>query len=235
MSTRSLLLAPLAIVAISLVAMATASRVYWGYWFRPPSSEGTAACLASLDRFTSNRPGGPAASGPAALMREAASVNYLSGEIPLGRLAAALVRRQLIPASSEPVAPSLLPAITASLAAAGVLRTGDPGYPNAGRLQGHIAVGRNSCGQPIVLAALNGSEASNDHYPYYEAAFDVSPRGELVLSRLRFYWFDFAGIEGLLGCLTAVAVAVPLLFIWLLMVAFRVLAPLWSRTPPTAA
>ena len=235
MSTRSLLLAPVAILAITLVAMATASRVYWGYWFNPPSSEGTAACLASIDHFTSIRPGAPATSGPAALVRAAAQVNYLSGEIPLGRLAAALVGRQLIPASSEPVDPSLLPAITASLAAAGVLRTGDPGYPNAGRLLGHIAVGRNSLGQRTVLAALNGSEASNDHYPYYEAVLGFSPRGELVLSRLRFYWFDFAGIEGLLGCLTALAVAVPLIFIWLLMVAFRVLARLWSRTPRTAA
>jgi hypothetical protein len=47
------------------------------------------------------------------------------------------------------------------------------------------------------VAALIGGEASNDHHPYYEVVAEPTQAGGLKIKRLRFYWWDLAGLEGM--------------------------------------
>lgn len=77
---------------------------------------------------------------------------------------------------------------------------GESGYDHAKTLWGHVVAGHDAQGNQILVAALWGGEVSNDHRPYYEAAFTQSLTGELHLVRVRHYWWDFAGLEG--GVLT---------------------------------
>ncbi len=235
MFKRLLFLAPLAILAFALAAVALASRLYWGYWLTPPSASGAAACLASVETFTTYSRNAPPSSGSVALLHAAAQADYTSGENPRGRVAAALAQRRLLPSSPTASDASLRTSITSAIEAAGALKLGSPGYPYATDLYGSVAVGRDLQGKHVVVAAFSGGEVSNDHYPYYEAVLAVSPNGQLSLSRLRFYWYDVAGIEGLLGCLTAFIVAVPLLLLWLVTVTFHLVNIFWRRHARRAA
>ena len=91
---------------LPLLLTLVGSRLYWGYWFTPPSANDVVASLVHVERFTSAWPVG---SGAAALKICVGEVNYEPGDDPLGRVAAALVARRLLPASDQPVDSSLIP------------------------------------------------------------------------------------------------------------------------------
>jgi hypothetical protein len=181
---------------LPLLLTVVGSRLYWGYWFTPPSPNDVTASLVHVERFTSAWPAG---SGAAALKECAADVNYEPGDIPLGRLAAILVARRLLPASDQPVDPSLVPRMTAVLAGRGLLWPGEAGYTSATTLIGHVATGKDATGKRLVVAALRGGQLSNDHYPYYEVLFSIPSSDRLELRRFHAYRFDIAGLEGAFG------------------------------------
>jgi len=143
-----------------------------------------------------------------------------AGDWPIANLPSALVRQGLEPRSSEGVPSALLTAIRRTLESRGALVEGESGYPHAKELWGHGAIGRNVQGAEMVVAALWGGEVSDDHHPYYEAAFASSPTGELKPLSVRQYWFDFAGLEGIAhwlaafaGCIVGVIWSVAYLFL----------------------
>jgi hypothetical protein len=197
MSLRRYLSYSLAIPIMALLAAALTGRAYWGHWFSPPSSDSTVRVLSQLDTFSSVW-SASSASGPEALLAAGRDANHTAGESPYARLPAALIAAGLRPTSSAPVPAHLLPGVIAALREAGELREGAAGYPNAADLHGHLAVGRSPGGEAVVVAALGGREASKDHYPYYEAVLSEGPNGSLAPRHLRFYWYDVAGLEGIL-------------------------------------
>lgn len=121
MKPRFLLATFLAIPVITAVAICIAGRMYWGHWFAPPALDDTVAALTSIQRFSEFSASEPilGESGPTALMSEVTNANDGLGESPAGRLPAALVRRNLIPTSSEPVDPWLRHTVIRTLATGG--------------------------------------------------------------------------------------------------------------------
>ena len=173
------------------------SYFYWGYWLRPPCSGSIVDDVVSVDRFSTFSWDGNVSSGRIAMLEAAATTNSISGDDPRGRLAAALVTRNLTPASSDSVDPLLLPSAVAALSSAGKLLPGSPQYPDPAKLHGSLAQATTRAGNRILLAALTGGQASNDHYPYYEGVFALDTGNHLSLQRLHFYYWDFAGLEGI--------------------------------------
>lgn len=91
-----------------------------------------------------------------------------------------------------------------ALESAGALAEGETGYTHAKELWGHMAVAQNTQGMEIVVAALDVGEVSNDHHPYYEAAFTSSyeaaftssPTGELTPLEIRRYGSMWLALKG---------------------------------------
>jgi hypothetical protein len=71
------------------------------------------------------------------------------------------------------------------------------------------------------LPACLGGEVSNDHHAYYEAAFAISPTGELRLLKWRRYYYDFAGLEGIAHWLAALAGGMAAVIAWTITAAVR--------------
>jgi hypothetical protein len=216
---------------VFLLSTCLTSRLYWGYWFTPPSSNGTVRHLAELTSFTSFWQH-TSQSGRSALSSGASEVNHASGDAPGGRLPAALIARGLLPSSERPVDASILRAITTALAERKLLRHGDPGYPDAAKLLGQVAVGKDRNGNELYVAALIGGEASNDHHPYYELVAEPARGDGLKIRQLRFYWWDLAGLEGMAHWIAGILATVTWLVCAGFFLAIRRAA---SRLGPTPA
>ena len=220
MNLRHLFQPVLVIPVVFLLSTCVTSRLYWGYWFTPPAAGETVRQLSELTSFTSFwRSGG--GSGRAALQRAAREVDYTSGEAPGGRVPAALVKRGLLPASEQPVEESILRAFTAALAERGELRQGNAHYRQATELHGHIAIGKDQDGRDLYIAALSGGEVSNDHRPYYEMVATPVGSDRVTINRLRFYWWDLAGVEGFGHWFGGIAGTILVSASWLLAAARR--------------
>jgi len=181
-------------IVVPLLAGALGSRLYWGHWGRPPQPDRTLESVSAVQRLSlvwddQSR------SVASTLEEIAHGVNWTPGEFPLERVPAELVRRGLRPASDEAASAALLGEVRTAFAARGLLEAGDPGYARATRLRGYVAEAVGAQGQGLLVVALVGGEASNDHYPYYEARLRRTPEG-LVIESFRRYWYDVAGIEG---------------------------------------
>jgi hypothetical protein len=216
MTLRRFLTIGLLIPWLGLAVGVAVSRLYWGYWLLPPSSHEIIEDVATVDRFSKVSWDGVYASGRLVLLEAAATANTISGEEPFGRLPRALAQRSLFPITEEPVDPSLLPAVVSALAASGNLVPASPEYPNTTRLSGNLAVAFTRAGNPCVLAALSGGEVSNDHRPFYEAAFALDATNRLIPQRLHFYYYDVAGLEGIAHWLAGGFTILVALVLWLI-------------------
>lgn len=199
------------------------SRLYRGYWLSPPRPDRTISGLRSVEQFSSFFWDGSTRSGRDALLEAAETEIWISGEDPMGRLAAALAKRALSPQTPEPVSPQLFSAVQRALGEQGLLPELRPEYPYATQVVGHLALGRDVSGQRVLVAALHGGQVSNDHYPYYEMSFVVLPDGALRTRTARRYWNDYAGVEGLahwLGAFAGLAVGVGVWTIALILTFF---------------
>lgn len=209
MRHRWLVIVLLCVPLAGLLGTLATSRLYWGHWLGPPSSDKTARHLSSLHQFTRFWYGTDPACGPEALAQAARSSNHVSGDSPYGRLAEAIVGRGLSPENSECLPASLLVEITNALRQSNRLFESGRfrgGEDDATELYGALAAGVSPTGSRMILAALTSSEVSDDHYPYYELALVQAPSGSLQIVESRFYWYDVAGLEGgahLLGGIVA--------------------------------
>jgi hypothetical protein len=222
------------IIGCSSAAALTTSRLYWGYWLLVPSADWAVSGLASTERFTTSCCGTDPQSGRTAL-REAARTEWDgAGNPPVEHLPLALIRQGVEPLTDEAVPASVLSSIRDTLDSAGALAEGEAGYTHAKSLGGHVAMGRDRQGRERIVAALFGGEASNDHHPYYEAAFERTSDGRLRLLGVRRYWFDVAGLEGfahwlgaIVGAIIGVVISCAFLFGWR--------APRWKAESLTRA
>ncbi|MFN7941609.1 MAG: hypothetical protein U0X73_08400 [Thermoanaerobaculia bacterium] len=211
---KRLLLLGLFIPLVAALAACVTSRLYWGYWLRPPSSDPTARVLRDLDSFTSIWWSPQSESGREALASAARDVNYVSGDEPLGRLPADLLSHGLSPIRPDAAPVELLGRVVSALQQARALRTGGGAHAPSD-LRGHIAVGHNAAGQMVALVALSGRELSNDHYPYYEGVLRFTDRSGLTLERLTFYYYDVAGLEGIAHWMAAALGLIATTLVWL--------------------
>jgi hypothetical protein len=189
-----------------LACMATA-RLYWGYWIFIPSANWLVAPIASVERFTTFSCCTPsdARSGASAVEAGARLPFFGAGDWPARNLPEALVIGHLLPTNADAVSATVLTEVQRRLDANGVLVAGEPGYPLAKKLWGHVAVGRGRDGGEIVASALWSGEVSDDHHAYYETLFSRSPSGDLRVVGVRQYWFDVAGLEGIAHWLAGLA------------------------------
>ncbi len=217
MRYRWLAICLLSVPLAGLLGTLATSRLYWGHWLGPPSSDQTARQLSSLHQFTRFWYGKDPSCGPEALAEDARASNHISGESPYGRLAYAIVRRGFSPENSECLPASLLVEVTNALRQSGRLlesarfRRGDD---LATELYGALAAGVSPTGGRVILAALTSSEVSNDHYPYYELALVQSSAGSVQIVESRFYWYDVAGLEGGAHWLGGIVAAIGVLVVW---------------------
>jgi hypothetical protein len=183
------------------------ARLYWGYWLVLPSAKALVTPLAFVERFTtfSCCTSSDSKSGAAAVETGAKFPFYGAGDWPEGNFPKALLAAHMLPTSEDVVSGNLLEELRGTLDADGVLVDGDPGYPLAKKLWGHVAVGKGPDGRQMIASALWGGEVSNDLHPYYEVLFSRTPSGDLRVVRARRYWFDVAGLEGIAQWLGGIA------------------------------
>jgi hypothetical protein len=193
----------LSVVICASAAEVVTSKLYWGYWTTPPSSDSTVTSLASVDRYTYFPCCAPSRSGVDAMAELAKFESRVHGDIPTGNLPAALIRRQLTPSRSVAIASDVLDQVRTTMRENGLLVDSSPEYPYADTLWGHLAVGSDRTGGTVAIAGLWSGEISNDHHVYYEAAFSISPTGQLRLLRWHRRYYDFAGLEGIAHWLAA--------------------------------
>jgi hypothetical protein len=199
---KSASIAALGTAVVCAVIGVAWSLDYWNYAFNPPSFARWVESVARIDAYEEFGPPWRDGSRPAAHLRGSRALVASSKlyqdygtDFEIGNLAFELKRQRRFPASENAVGVELFRAVCEELRSAGQLYDGEPGYPNARRLYGALALGRNRAGEEVLLAAVAGSEASNDHYPRYQALFAV--RGtKLNLVKSRRYFIDIAGIEG---------------------------------------
>lgn len=78
----------------------------------------------------------------------------------------------------------------------GILIKPDEGYGSSDLLSGIVVDALNEKGERFVLMGVRGMQLSNDHYPYYELAFEGKHRENLKFVSGQHFFFDIAGMEG---------------------------------------
>lgn len=203
---KSLGVAILCLAIVAAGAGVVFSRVYWGYWTRPPSIALWVHELRSVDAlgFVACAP-----DQPARVERVSASEVHASGasynesprDYPGYQLLAALE-----------LAGTALPQATVSAAdgqrlcdalfESGAVVKGDPGYEYASSVRGFVVTGPTASGARAWIWSAIGGEVSNDHHPVYDLEFSDAS----VLTRSHVYFEDVAGIEGARWHLVAIVV-----------------------------
>ena len=214
---RPVVLSALAAGAVCVALGILWSVGYWGYPFNSPSFASWLEPVTSVDGYEefntawqgeSNAP----REGRRALIETARFYEAYGTDFESGKLAFELQQKGRLPASDTGIRADIFKSVCRELDRSGVLYPGSPGYPDAKRLYGAIAAARARDGSNLLIAALGGSETSNDHYPRYQALFRM--RGSKPeLTEYRRYFVDIAGIEGANWWLVATAlgtVLVPL-------------------------
>lgn len=214
---RVFLVAVLVFVGATFLCSIGLSRVYWGYFFvRPPplraihelqSVEQILPLDIDFDGDYESRPGWspqflPITTTydvPAALKRLQKDSYCLSE-----RLLSALDARGLLsrdaprPVPEGTAGTSLdLVALRDVIKASGWLVEGSGSYDGGDRLFGLVIDGTRRSGERTLVLGVRGLQVANDHYPYHEFEFRVTPSGGMELRDAQRFYFDVAGIEGL--------------------------------------
>jgi hypothetical protein len=119
--------------------------------------------------------------------------------------------RGLQPTSEAGIGAETFAAAVRELERAGLLEEGHPGYRDARELKyGYMFLGTTTSGRRVLIVATHGGQVSNDHYPYYEASFELEPSGGLRLLEYTKFYYDNAGVEGCNAVFFSMAVCVVL-------------------------
>ena len=197
---RSSSLAGVASAIVAVFSGIVWSIVYWRYPFSEPTWRSWIQELGSVHSFqqvniSRNREPELGASGAAALREASERYKRWGSDFEASKLGFEVERAGWQPKLSQAIPIELFKAVCDQLDRAGVLVSGDPGYPNARVLHGFLMIGQLRDGDAVLLASISGLEASNDHYPQYQAKFTLVD-GKPRLRSARQYYIDIAGIEG---------------------------------------
>jgi len=224
------------VVVLSFLAAIGASKLYWGYYTRPPSLDRRirgierVVCLTAVG--PERRPDGSigfvtndAYRVTDGLSACRANVDRTFYDCFSERIIVALENLGKLPASLDRMSAEELAALYGHLDATGLLHDGSPGYDRAKELRGIVLEAEGKNGQHLLFVGVDGGQVSNDHYPYYEFLFHLPGQdSEPVLLSYNRLYYDVAGIEGLqwpsawliffvLGTVTLVLVMMVLLVI----------------------
>jgi hypothetical protein len=188
---------------VSAVAGMILSTVYWRYIFAPPSWTPAVAGIASVEAaqlvgYEDAPRGVDAVRGVADCAEDALAAGLLGCE---------LLKKRGLRVDDADLGRRTAREVLAQMERRKMLFDGVPGYPYARELRGLIVLAKGVDGNEYVLAALNGGQVSNDHYPQYHLLFRVDSGALRLVSSDR-YFQDFAGIEGARWWTFAVVLAV---------------------------
>ena len=189
-------------VFIAFTVALAISQNYWGYALRQPSVVTAASEVAQLHRFQAFWPEGAIGEqSPRGVEGFRTAALYGADEdpsFPLGRLPVSLAAQGLSPQSEAGIDVSHFQTAVRVLRTRGLIDRGSAGYTQraADIRYGYMLLGRTRGGREVLLVATHGGEVSNDHYAYYEAAFEWLPTGRLSLLECKRFYYDVAGIEG---------------------------------------
>lgn len=211
--SRYLIVLFISVLSCSAAAGLVASKLYWGYWYKPPALHAVRS-VRTIESFVAIWPPRTIRprpkTGPAAFRAAARSGMRNDPSSPLGRIPAELARLGVSPRSDDAAAAKFLDPAIRVLRQRNVLAAGEPGYEQAQRFDyAYLAIARTDRSTPLLLLATRGGQVSNDHYPYYEAAFEITPAGELEPLQINHFYYDIAGLEGVTARGFAIAAFIP--------------------------
>jgi hypothetical protein len=189
-------------IGLSMIVGVLISYSYWHYPFETPATLAPLRKIGRIDQLSQIidlGPAGPAQPAVAMAKLPPASSLYWNQQRQLDgadRLIAEFVSRNTQILSAEPVSNEVLMAVWNAADRAGLLISGESGYPNTKTLRGYVGIARERDGSRFAFAALIGREQSNDHYPYYEFVVPLDQK-ELVVSSSQWFYVDISGIEGI--------------------------------------
>ncbi len=125
----------------------------------------------------------------------------------------------------------------------GILIKPDEGYDASDLLSGIVVDALNEKGERIVLMGVRGMELSNDHFPYYELAFEGKHSENLKFVSGQHFFYDIAGIEGFewyvfFLCFSFCAVPIGMIVLTVILILWKIIRKIhrWylqnSITPP---
>lgn len=202
---------------LSAVAGMVLSAIYWRFVFAPPSWAPAVAGIASVEAAQLVGFDDAPERGVHAVR---AFADCRDDALAAGVLGCELLKKRGLRIDDADMGRRTAREVFAQLERRKMLFDGEPGYRSARDLRGLIVLAKGVDGNDYVLAALNGGEVSNDHYPQYHLIFRVDGGALRLVSSDR-YFQDFAGIEGARWWMFAVVLAVVLVPGALLVVLIR--------------
>jgi hypothetical protein len=202
---RKLLLRTFGVVAgltiLSVAAGALVSKLYWGYWFDPPSVSAWVDDLRSVDAvsYLFCEPGQPARVEPLSdgtLQNLAAKYLDAPHDYPGCQLLAVLhAAGHRVPAVT-PAASAAQP-LCDELLRSRFIVDAEPGYEYARFVRGFLALGTRRSGDHVAVLSAIGGEVSNDHHAVYDVEFVERGAQRWEVLRHDQYFEDIAGLEGM--------------------------------------
>jgi hypothetical protein len=197
----TLLQVVMGVVIASFVGALFVSRWYWGYWMFPPAMDQRVATARRVVSATHVYPLPAVGEAPARLEFLAVDPQFGPSEkVPLdedypfrGRDLLALRKGGAMPAQPATMPVERLDPFYRSLQNSEVLLVDGSGGTE---IEGTVFELEGSAGEPLLFVSGNGSQVSNDHYPYYEMLFSAADPAKPVLLSSRRFYYDVAGMEG---------------------------------------
>ena len=205
-----ILLSGIGLVAVlSFLAAIGVSKLYWGYYLRPPSLDRR---IREIERVISLTAVGSERRSDGSirlvtndtysitdgLSRCRDGVPRIYYDCLSERILVALGDLGKLPASADRMPPEELATLYGELEATEMLRDGGRGCDQAKELTGIVLEAEGKEGQRYLFVGVDGGQVSNDHYPYYEFLFHLLDQdsGPVLLSCNRLF-YDVAGLEGM--------------------------------------
>ncbi len=181
----------IATIGLSMALGVLFSFSYWHYPFEQPSTLAELCNIKAVEQLSwvSGLDSAGLSDPPAAIVNLPAGTLYWNNARELDavdRIIAEFANRHVAIRSSTPIPIEVLTSIWTAADQAGLLISGEGGYPDTKSLHGYIGIAHKHNGSRFAFAALMGGQQSNDHYPYYEF---VVPMDQEKLAVESSHWF----------------------------------------------
>lgn len=192
----------IATIVFSMALGVLFSFCYWHYPFKQPSTLPYLRNIDSVDQLSwisgLDSKGGSDPSTAITYFLPASKFHWNNaGELDgVDRILAEFENRNVVIRSTDPVSKDVLASLWNAANSAGLLISGEAGYPDTKLLRGYVGTARKSGGERFAFAALMGGQQSNDHYPYYEFVVPLE-RDKLTIESSQWFYVDISSLEGM--------------------------------------
>jgi len=185
------------------------SKLYWGYFFYPPSIElpnydiDRIEVLVRLDKYkafdrTKNLELKKVKTKD--IEKSAFLYSLHESDTPTSRLPYYLKKYHLMPVNNEILNEFEIQDIAikafSHMRKANIFVSSTEGYYSQRQAFGYLAIGTLNNKDTIIIITISGGQVSNDHFPQYNVVYSMDSVGELKLLNQTVYYEDIAGIEG---------------------------------------